>query len=454
MPLTVTFTPSADTTPNAFDFGGPFEGDPDEIVYSDEITIAGTTPGAPLDFSVSGGHGGCCGMQIQTGGAGDWSAHASSGTAYLGDKARLRTRALETYSASFTLTGIIGGVSDTITVDTVDEEYGAPDAPSIAPASAAGVNPLLISIDWGDDNLVPPIDDGSDYGEAVDTVHHRHRENGGSWVTSDPIPVDMAFIGDHLVDGIPIEWSDYDPSDYWGGGMTIGRMVGISRQGGTVEWSNEVSDTLDPYIAPPGFTLVAAPAGQANTATTHTFTNIPFLDGIPVVLVSGESINGVSITPSGGGTTTTLTDRVTAGSANRAAIYSHTTTVAAGNYDVVVSHSGSVARCAIFAGTLVSVVATPTDTALRTEASAGSGGFIEASSSLTVNTDGVGLAICSGSGSPTLTWSAGTALGQDSTSGRLCSVVEYAAGTVTPKVVLSVSGYSFAVIAAAAWDAI
>lgn len=216
---------AVDTTPNAFDWGGPFTGEPNELFFSNEIEITNVTPGTPIPYSTSGGHGGCCGMQIQTGGVGAWSAQATSGNAYLGDKARLRTRAHETPGNSFVLTGTIGGVSDTIAVNTEAEGINPVAAPVIAQNTAEGFNPLGIGVNWGANNLRTPSEDDV----PIDYVQHRHRANGGAWVYDDFIPVKKAFIANYLNDGVPIPCPNYLAAAPFANGTAVGRQVGVRR---------------------------------------------------------------------------------------------------------------------------------------------------------------------------------------------------------------------------------
>lgn len=108
-----------DTTPNAFELGGPFEGEPDEIVRSLTFQITGVTPGVPIPASLSGGHGGCCRFEEWDGSA--WLNIGQTPDLYAGIDYSVRTRAHESPGHSFVLTATAGGVSDTMTVETEAE---------------------------------------------------------------------------------------------------------------------------------------------------------------------------------------------------------------------------------------------------------------------------------------------------------------------------------------------
>jgi hypothetical protein len=156
---------------------------------------------------------------------------------------------------------------------------------------------------------------------VVDEVVHRHRVNGGAWVTDDPIPVDLDFVGDHLVDGDPIVWPLYDAATFTAG-QTVGRQVGIIREGATAVWSNEVSDEM---AAAPAVTATHR-AGVLHSfgysSGTATINDIPLTAGDKVV-VHVHTISDAEGTVSGNGGAVTFTKigESASGTGNRSRAY-------------------------------------------------------------------------------------------------------------------------------------
>lgn len=232
-----------------------------------------------------------------------------------------------------------------------------PDAPVITQASAEGENPLLLNVDWGDDNLIPP----DEFDNAVDQVVHRHRVNGGAWVTDDPIPVDFAFIADHLVDGEPIVWPDYAAASPFPAGSTVGRMVGIIRDGSTV-WSNEVSDEMAAAVAA-AWTPEPAPAGQniGYGSAVATFAGIHFGEGLGVITVTSKDRRVTAMTV-GGVAASRVVEADATPKASNTSMWK-VPVAADGNHDVVITCNLAIPTIAISTGTLAGINPVPAATA-------------------------------------------------------------------------------------------
>lgn len=216
-----------DTTPNAFDLGPPQTVEPDGLAYSSTNTLAGVAVGMAIPFSLDGVHGGCC--RVERLDAPDtWTNIGTSGDLYLGNEWRVRTRALETEGGVLSLTLNIGGVTDTMIVTTETEALPAPAAPVLTQTSDDGAIPLTGSVNFGANNLIPPSEDDI----PTDYVLHRYRvqPSGGSFgaYVTETLPVDLAFVADHLNDNLPIALPLYNAATF-ANGDTVGRQWGIQR---------------------------------------------------------------------------------------------------------------------------------------------------------------------------------------------------------------------------------
>ena len=140
---------------------------------------------------------------------------------------------------------------------------------------------------------------------------------------------------------------------------------------------------------------------------THTFTSVTFGTGLAVVPVVSFFVTGVSITPSGGGTTINLTLTVTSAGGNWSEIWQGAVT--SGNYDIVVTHSGSNDACIVGALTAQNVTAAAADTANLAAGTYGTNPHTT-SDPLTIPASGLGVCVAQNSAGtpPAATWNNGT----------------------------------------------
>jgi hypothetical protein len=152
----------------------------------------------------------------------------------------------------------------------------------------------------------------------------------------------------------------------------------------------------DPWVPS---TTQPAIVDKALASATHTFTSVDFLAGLGVVMVGqnvpGRTITGVTVN----GNACTL---VVADGATHYASMWKITIATPGSYSVVVTASAVLGTLGVLTGTVESVNAAQTDTALM--AINGSLAPFSTSSSITVPTDGVGLAFMFSTGDATAVW--------------------------------------------------
>jgi hypothetical protein len=106
----------ADTTPDAFDLGGPETGAPlNTFIYSNTITVSGITSSASVSISGTG-------SPAYSIGGGTYTS--SSGTVVNNDQVQVRVTSAGTTNTAVTATLNIGGVTDTFSVTTTTSTGG------------------------------------------------------------------------------------------------------------------------------------------------------------------------------------------------------------------------------------------------------------------------------------------------------------------------------------------
>ncbi|WAC59773.1 RHS repeat domain-containing protein [Brevundimonas sp. SL130] len=159
----VTTAAAADTTPNAYDLGGPVTGAAGAWSSSNTVTIAGIDAATPV--SISGG-------QYRING-GAWTA--ASGTVTAGQTIQVQVQASTTAGASQTATLNVGGVTDTFQVTTAAADT-TPDAYELGSAvvAASGAWSASATVTVAGINAATPVSiSGGQY-----------RINGGAWTLS------------------------------------------------------------------------------------------------------------------------------------------------------------------------------------------------------------------------------------------------------------------------------
>lgn len=249
----------------------------------------------------------------------------------------------DTISCEITVTNASGSASAEPTIAYVGA--AAPTAPVLTRTSSAGTNPMTWSAAYT--GLVV----GTSY------ITMRWRVNGGSWTneTDHLVTSDDAFdMGDGTAS---FAWPLYDAHTFSSGDLV--EVQEGHKLSGTTAWSTILSDTIAGAAS-------YAHGGKATSATSSTavsFTSLPFTAGKALVALScfsnaGGTVDSVptslTLTPTGGGTSVTLTKLGSGGrSASRAvAIYVSATNITAGNYDVTGTRPNAARSNVLFYGSL------------------------------------------------------------------------------------------------------
>jgi hypothetical protein len=220
------------------------------------------------------------------------------------------------------------------------------------------------------------------------------------------------------------------------------RQIETNSEGSDEAASNGIYVPLDPWVAS---TAQPAIVDKALSSSTHTFTSVDFVAGLGIVMVSqnvpGRTITGVTV--NGNACTLVVAD----GATHKASMWKITIGTP-GSYDVVVTASAALALVGILTGTIEGVNASETDTAIL--ADTGSTAPFSTSSSITVPTNGLGLAFMFSSGSDTSVWSSPSTISKTTTTGGISATVSTATllenGTPT---LTSHSSMGVAIVAAA-----
>lgn len=107
---------ASDTTPNAFDLGGPVsDAELSTLTFSSTITVSGINAATPISISGSG-------SPVYSVNSGSFTT--TSGTVLNGDTVNVRVTSSASNSTSVTATLNIGGVTDTFTVTTIASAGG------------------------------------------------------------------------------------------------------------------------------------------------------------------------------------------------------------------------------------------------------------------------------------------------------------------------------------------
>lgn len=261
-------------------------------------------------------------------------------------------------------------------------------APVLTQTSTAGTNPPT----W--DAVMADLQDG-------DTIQLDYTTNGST--------PDGVAEASHVIDSREetVNWGSAWPNPF-PGGVTIKWRERYGRDPGTGFVWSPWSNTLTGAMPASGSVFVpgTAPAGQTGSSTTHTFTSVAFGAGIPIVGVAAFFVSSVTLTPSGGGSPISLTLRADVDASRRdATLWGHTTSIAAGNYDVAVGHSAANNDCSIHPGTLTGATAAPTGTFGQ----AAGVSSVSYAGAATVPTSGLWIAIAhSYASSPSMNWANGT----------------------------------------------
>lgn len=243
-----------DTTPDAFDLGGPFEGEPDEIIFSNEQTLAGVASGVAIPASLSGGHGGCCRIERFNGST--WDNLGTETTLFLGDLWRVRTRAHEMVGSSFTLTATVGGVSDSMDVATVAVADVGVNAPTLTKTNAAG-DPLefdvtvdetvAVGMYWrlqlaGNDAFTAPLTGESAIREEFRIITSDDFANGPLFEILDQQPAGEIFAR------LRVERDDGEISDW---SNTVTETIEVAVENAT-EWASTTGPNKSQYVSVSG----------------------------------------------------------------------------------------------------------------------------------------------------------------------------------------------------------
>jgi hypothetical protein len=168
-------------------------------------------------------------------------------------------------------------------------------------------------------------------------------------------------------------------------------------EGADTATSNGIAVPLDPWVR-----STAQPANQniGFASSTATFTGIDFVAGLGIVMVgqnvSGRTITGVTVNGNA------CTQVAVSGATHNASMWK-ITLATPGSYSVVVTASAAFGSVGIVAGTIEGVNAAETDTATL-DLATGNQPF-STTSSITVPTDGLGLAFMYSGASATAAWS-------------------------------------------------
>jgi hypothetical protein len=222
------------------------------------------------------------------------------------------------------------------------------------------------------------------------------------------------------------------------------RQIETNSEGSDEAASNGIYVPLDPWVAS---TAQPAIVDKALSSSTHTFTSVDFVAGLGIVMVGqnvpGRTITGVTVN----GNACTL---VVADGATHYASMWKVTVATPGSYDVVVTASAALALVGILTGTIESVNAAETDTAVM--AINGSLAPFSTSSSITVPTDGLGVAFMFSTAlSATAVWSAPATISKNTTTGGIAATVSTATLLENGTPTLTSHSASGVAIVAAAW---
>jgi hypothetical protein len=202
-------------------------------------------------------------------------------------------------------------------------------------------------------------------------------------------------------DGSPISGEtgvtyEYTSPDDEGTTITCAQTE-TNSEGADTATSNGIAIPADPWVR-----STAQPANQNLSFSTHiaTFTSVDFVAGLGIVMVgqtvTGRTITGVTVNGNA------CTQVVVSGSSHYASMWK-VTIGTPGSYSVVVTASAALGVVGITTGTIEGVNAAETDTAILDFAS-GNQPF-STTTSITVPTDGLGLAFMMSGTSTTVAWS-------------------------------------------------
>lgn len=356
-------------------------------------TIIGRAAGSTIGMS-----GGPSGLTINST-TGTW-AYDGSGTAATGTLVLTETLADSANSPRPSNVNWTKATSGTLSVPILSTLSGY----------VAGSNPPQWQSEYGNPNGYQVWDPVAQTG---DKVAARWRVGGGTWTTEADQPLDSAHA---LADDW--EWpllqlhGQFSSAELAGGALfeveeqvarfaiVSGVSTEIARTAFAGTGSPYWSDTL---TAPPAGVNIQAsasqPSGFSGSATIRTWASQTLRAGIGIFGVAGEggptgfTINSVVVTPTGGGTAVTCT-QVGHNAANSFIgpqdIWITPTALAAGNYDVKVTYSGSATVHHLITAAMNGQSSlTPTDTCTLPFATGQASGT--PSDSLTIATNGGGL---------------------------------------------------------------
>lgn len=176
-----------------------------------------------------------------------------------------------------------------------------PPPPVLTRTSAAGINPMA----WTSSITGAMVD--------VDNIRCRWRVNGGAWTYE----TDHLFTSDDAFDAIDgtlsFVWPLFDAYNFPASAL-VEVQEAIARPGYSDSWSTILSDTMagtNPVLYTHG-----GQASSAASATSQSFTNLPFTSTDAIVAITCFSTAGgttssvptsVTLTPSAGGSAVNLT---------------------------------------------------------------------------------------------------------------------------------------------------
>lgn len=262
---------------------------------------------------------------------------------------------------------------------------GFTDPPTLTRTSAAGTNPM----DWS--AVYPNIDPDNDY------IAMRFRVNGGAWTQEADVLFTTAMYVDFIETGsFSFAWPIFDGTTFAAGALV--EVQEAIKRGATYYWSTSISDTMAAVV---GYTH-GGELTSATSATSQTFNNVAFAAGVPVVTASNfaniggttdASPTSITLTPSGGGTTINLVERIDQSQSTSVGrtltLWSGSAAIGAGNYNIVVTRGAAARSNAFTYGVLTN--ANPTPTVVSGD-NTSSGTSLQATPAATLPANGLALA--------------------------------------------------------------
>lgn len=214
-------------------------------------------------------------------------------------------------------------------------------------------------------------------------------------------------------------------------------------EGSDTATSNGIAVPLDPWVR-----STAQPANQdiAYASSTATFTSIDFAVGLGIVMV-GQNVGGRTITDvkvNG----VSCTQVAVSGSTHNASMWK-TPIATAGSYSVVVTANVAMGLVGITTGTIEGVNAAETGTATL-DLATGNAPF-STTSSITVPTNGLGLAFMQSGTQATAAWNSPAVVDKSTVTGAISLTVSNATMLSSGTPTITSHAYGGVAIVAAAW---